>query len=757
MGLGIWTMHFIGTLALHFAAIPVNHNLTFVLFSILSVVGFSGMALYIACAVQAGKGHVVLGALFLAVGMGFMHYIGMEAFETEGTLTYRPLLWIFSAIASFFASVAFITPLTFVSRKAHATRMGWRKARYALMMGLSIAGIHYLGMSAANYKMDDYVAYSPESLFLGIFYACLIGIGMLVILGLVLVVTRIDKQFESKSIEVESKLRSLIESANDAIILTDCKGTIFSWNKGAQSIFGYEEKEAMGQNIQLIIPERFREAHQKGMERYLSTGQPVIIGKTIELQGIGKNGKAVPIELSLSSWQEQGDIYFSSIIRDITERKQAREKISQMVYLDPLTGLPNRSLLHKRLDQSLAQAAETKQNVGILFIDLDRFKFINDTLGHTIGDELLIEVGKRIQACVGKNDTVFRQGGDEFIVLLPNTSGDEAAKKAKQIVEAFGQSIYLAEHELFASPSIGIALYPEHAGDKETLIQNADTAMYRVKEQGKNGFQFYVPEMNETISKKMQLENGLRKALERDEFKLLYQPKVDVQSRKWKGAEALIRWQHPVLGNISPAEFIPMAEETGLIIPIGEWVLREACRQNKTWQQAGFPPLRMAVNISSRQFQQIDLIDVIQKTLKETGLDPQYLELELTESLIQNSKHAIDTMHQLKEMGIHLSIDDFGTGYSSLSYLKAIPIDTLKIDQSFIRNCLNDPKDASLVETIIHMAHNLELNVIAEGVETEQQLRFLQERHCNEAQGYYFSRPISAEEMAELMKEQADF
>jgi diguanylate cyclase len=751
MGLGIWSMHFIAMLAFHLS-IPVTYNVAIVMISIIPAIVSSGIALYIVSGLSMRKVQVIFSALFMAIGIVCMHYIGMEAMEMGASIRYNPFLWALSFIIAFLASLVALHLLVFVSRNIDTSRIWWRKAGSALIMGIAISGMHYTGMSAASFRLHHHPSSLPGPTFDSTLLAYLIGIGMLILLGVVYIGTVIDKQFESKSIEFDRKFRSLIESATDSIIVANRQGDILLWNKGAQSIFGYEEKEVLGKNLHLIIPERFREAHHKGMQRYLSTGQPRVIGKTVELKGLRKDGDEFPIELSISTWQEQGNTYFSSIIRDITERKQAEEKINKMVYLDPLTGLPNRLLLNDRLSLSLDQANESKRNIGIMFIDLDRFKFINDTLGHAIGDQLLIEVAKRIQACVGKSDTVCRQGGDEFIVLLPNTSSDEVTKRAKSIVNLFSQSIVINEHEMFVTPSIGISLFPSDGRDKETLIKNADTAMYRVKEQGKNNFQFYTPEMNEIVLKKMQLEIGLRKAIERGEFTLHYQPQVDITSGRLIGVEALIRWQHPEMGNISPAEFISLAEETGLIIPIGEWVLFEACQQNKSWQLEGLPHLRMAVNISSRQFQHSNLIEVINNVLNETGLDPEYLELELTESSIQDSKHAITTMHKLKDMGIHLSIDDFGTGYSSLSYLKTFPINTLKIDQTFIKNIFTDSKDASLVETIINMAQNLDLKVIAEGVETKQQLQFLQQRHCNEAQGYYFSKPINAEEITNFMK-----
>ncbi|WP_144697566.1 bifunctional diguanylate cyclase/phosphodiesterase [Fictibacillus phosphorivorans] len=754
MGMGIWAMHFVAMLAFHLS-ITVTYDITLVIVSIIPAILSSGIALYIISRPVMGKKQVLLGALFMATGIVSMHYTGMEAMKMNAEIQYNPFLWTLSAVIAFVASVVALYLLSFVSQNYKTSKIWLVKLGSAVLMGIAISGMHYTGMSAASYKAHQHHTDLASTPFNSTLLAYAIGIVILILLGMVFISTFIDRRFEYQSILSERKFRSVIESANDSIILSDRTGTIISWNKGAELIFGFTEKEALGKNLQIIIPDRFKIAHQQGMERYLLSGEPKVIGNTVELEGLRKDGSEFPIELSLAAWQEDDQVYFSSIIRDITERKRNEKKINQMVYRDPLTGLPNRLLLNDRLSQALELADENKQTIGIMFIDLDRFKYINDTLGHAVGDQLLIEIAKRIQACVGKNDTVCRQGGDEFIVLIPNTTADEVSKIAQQIVDLFSSSVMVNEQELFVTPSIGIAMYPGDGRDIETLIKNADTAMYRVKEQGKNNFQFYTPEMNEAVTKKMKLEIGLRKALERDEFKIVYQPQIDVETGGIIGVEALLRWHHPEWGTISPAEFIPIAEETGLILQIGEWVLHGACRQNKAWQDAGYAPLRVAVNISSRQFQQSDLVERVSRILRETELDAQYLELELTESIIQDSKYAVAKMHKLKEMGIHLSIDDFGTGYSSLSYLKTFPIHTLKIDQSFTRNIYADPKDASLVETIIAMAHNLDLKVIAEGVETEEQLQFLQQKQCNEAQGYYFSRPISAEDMAMILQEQS--
>ncbi|QQZ08763.1 bifunctional diguanylate cyclase/phosphodiesterase [Heyndrickxia vini] len=750
MGMGIWSMHFIGMLAFHLS-IPVTYNTTWVIISIIPAIVSSWLALAIVSQPIIRKSRAVIGAFFIGTGIISMHYTGMEAMVMQATIKYNPYLWGLSAVIAYVVSLVALYLLFQAREQSGTPKARWKKMGSAFIMGIAISGMHYTGMSAATFKHDHHhmeLSGSYDNNLLAYF----IGVGMLIILGLVLISVLIDKRFESQSKTLGKKFSSVVQSANDAIVLADYNGVIISWNKAASLMFGYDEDEILGKNLQIIIPERYRAAHQMGMERYISTEKPHVIGKTMELHGLRKSGSEFPLEISLATWKEKQTIYFSSIIRDISERKHTEEKINRMVYLDPLTGLPNRHLLNDRLTQALEQAHDKKQIIGIMFIDLDRFKYINDTLGHAAGDDLLIEASKRIQSCLDKTDTLSRQGGDEFIILLPDTTHNEITKCAQKIVQLFTQSFVLNEQEMFITPSIGISLYPSDGNDMETLIKNADTAMYRVKEQGKNNFQFYTPDMNEAVSQKIKLEMGLRKGLERGDFNVHYQPQVDVSFGRIIGVEALIRWNHPDLGNIPPSDFIPIAEETGLIVPIGEWVLYEACRQNKEWQQEGYAPLRVAVNISSRQFQHSNLVEVVQRTLTETGLDPQYLELELTESIIQDSKHAISTMQKLKDMGIHLSIDDFGTGYSSLSYLKLFPIDTLKIDQSFTKNIFSDTKDAALVHTIINMAHSLDLKVIAEGVETGEQLQFLQQTQCNEAQGYFFSRPISAEELSIVFK-----
>ncbi|HWP47856.1 MAG TPA: EAL domain-containing protein [Candidatus Limnocylindrales bacterium] len=440
---------------------------------------------------------------------------------------------------------------------------------------------------------------------------------------------------------------------------------------------------------------------------------------------------------------------------DITERKQAEETIRYLAYHDALTNLPNRTLFNDRIALAMAQAHRNQHKLAVMFLDLDRFKIINDTLGHSIGDKLLQDVARRLTACLREGDTVARLGGDEFLVLLPKVDQvEDVAKMAERILEIFKTPFRLDNHELFISSSIGITLYPGDGDNVQTLLKNADTALNRAKAQGRNIYQFYTSTMNARAFERVILESGLRRALEQEEFIVYYQPQISLHTGQIVGMEVLLRWQHPDLGLIPPMKFIPLAEDTGLIVQLGEWVLRTACAQNKAWQQAGFPPLCVSVNLSSRLFKQQNLIQLIDRILKETQLDPHYLDLELTEgTAMENAEVAIITLRELKKMGVRLSMDDFGTGYSSLSYLKRFPIDRLKIDRSFVLNITVNPDDAVIAMLIINMAHNLNLKVIAEGVETEEQLSFLRLHHCDEIQGFIFSQPVPAEVFTRFLEE----
>jgi diguanylate cyclase (GGDEF)-like protein len=477
--------------------------------------------------------------------------------------------------------------------------------------------------------------------------------------------------------------------------------------------------------------------------------------------------RIVHAEAEVSRNEDGRPVWMAGIMQDISERKRAEQQIYNLAYFDSLTGLPNRLLFKEHLGHALAHATRTNRLAAILFLDLDRFKQINDTLGHSIGDKLLQKVAECLVICVRKCDTigrgrgddlvssVSRLGGDEFTVLLTDIDTiQDAARVALRIINTVSQPFNLDGHEVIVTTSIGISLYPDDGKDVVTLIKNADTAMYHAKDQGRNNFQFYNQSMNSTAYERLVLENHLRKALEREEFVLYYQPQFDIATAEILGVEALIRWRHPDLGMVSPAEFIPLAEETGLIMQIDEWVLNTACAQNKAWQEAGLPPIIMAVNLSGQNFIRKNLLGIIGRIINDTCLDPHYLELELTESvLMKNAKETASTLRVLKDMGLHISIDDFGTGYSSLSYLKRFPLDTLKIDQSFIREITTDPDNAAITTAIIAMAHSLKLRVVAEGVETEAQLAFLREHGCQAMQGFLYSRPLPAADIVRFIQE----
>lgn len=438
---------------------------------------------------------------------------------------------------------------------------------------------------------------------------------------------------------------------------------------------------------------------------------------------------------------------------NVTETIQAQERLTHLAHYDSLTGLPNRFLFRERLKSSLSAVDRQGGRLAVMFIDLDRFKVINDTLGHLAGDALLQQVAQRISGCLRASDTVGRLGGDEFAVLVPDPEREyDVSVVARRLVDALAQPVTLEGQELFVSASIGITLYPDDCDDLEKLIRNADTAMYRAKDLGRNNFQFFTAAMNTRVQEQLKLETDLRRAVQRQEFVLYYQPKVSCSSGAVTGFEALLRWQHPQRGLVSPLDFIPLLEETGLIVPVGSWVLQQACRQAAMWHQAGHTQVSVAVNLSARQLQSADLAGEVSRALEAAGLPAQALELELTESLVMSHvEDNIALLNRLKAMGVRLSVDDFGTGYSSLAYLKRLPLDAVKVDRAFVQDITADPEDASITRAVITMAHNLRLKVVAEGVETEGQIALLVANHCDEMQGYYFGRPLPANEAQAIL------
>ena len=558
----------------------------------------------------------------------------------------------------------------------------------------------------------------------------------------------------------EEQLRLAFEAirhSGEGILVTDAEHRILSANPAYEAMTGYRTDEIIGAEPSVIS------LAESGPEHDVALAMREALATTGYWQGEvwnrRRSGEGYPGWLGVSAVQEADNRpkHFIYIFSDITERKEAQKRIEYLAHHDALTGLPNRLLLCDRVAQAQVQAHRMQSRVALMFLDLDRFKTINDSLGHPVGDALLKEVVERLKGCVRESDTISRQGGDEFIILLNDVRDGEAiARVADKIHQRMADPIVLGSHTLNTSFSIGIAIYPDDGDDFDTLLQKADTAMYHAKEAGRNSHRFFTEQMNQRVVEHLSLETNLRRALENKEFVLHYQPQMDLGEGRIIGVEALIRWNSPEHGLVSPARFIPVAEDSGLIVPIGAWVLNEACRQARAWQDAGLPPMVVAVNLSAVQFKRPELVNTVINALVLSDLDSQWLELELTESiLIQDAEATLDTVKRLKSLGIKLSVDDFGTGYSSLTYLKRFAVDKLKIDQSFVRDLVTDPDDAAIVRAIIQMAHSLKLKTIAEGVETEELANLLRIFHCDEIQGYWLARPMSAEQMEVFLRERA--
>ncbi|MET3196833.1 EAL domain-containing protein [Gottfriedia sp. OAE603] len=545
--------------------------------------------------------------------------------------------------------------------------------------------------------------------------------------------------------ESEDQYRTLVEMSPD-IIAVYSRGRIDYINEAGYRLYGASShKELIGKPpSKLIHPNILRQIKENEL-----VIDEQIEKMRFEFQAQRLDGESIEVEMTTMPIFYEGRAATQIVGRDISDRKKAEQTIQHMAYYDGLTGLPNRNMFRKYLNEVLHQ---TKcQKLAILFLDLDRFKIINDTKGHSVGDQLLQIVANRLESAFNRKGMVSRQGGDEFIILLEDIDQEQVIEVAQSILSEFGSPIEIENLEFFVTPSIGISMYPADGEDEETLIKNADTAMYLAKERGKNNYQFYSSKLAELTSRKLDLEKWLRKSMEKNELTLNYQPQIDLETNKIIGVEALIRWHHPENGIISPADFIPLAEETGLIVPMGKWILKEACLQNKRWQELGFDPIPIAVNISVRQIQEDNFVESVLQILEEVGLNPRYLELEITESIMQDIERSTIVLNQLKEIGVQISIDDFGTGYSSLSYLKHLPIDSLKIDKSFVDDIINHSNKGEMVKTIIDMGHNLNFNVIAEGIEKEEQVTFLKQYACNVGQGYFYSRPLPVQQLEELL------
>lgn len=552
--------------------------------------------------------------------------------------------------------------------------------------------------------------------------------------------------------ESQEMYRHLIEISSESMMIYSEDKIAYINRAGMIDLGASNQEDVIGKTLFDFIHSDYHQIVRVRIQQAYKQNDPLAF---IEQKRIRLDGTLIDVESSTVAIKYKDKPALMIVTKNVSERKRHEEQIQQLSYYDTLTGLPNRSLLNDRLTQAIAQAKRNRSMMAVMLIDLDRFKHINDTLGHFIGDLLLQDVSKRLKGCVRGIDTIARIGGDEFTAVLTDISRLDCMEVAKRMLSSLSQPYTINGHELFVTPSIGISFYPDDGETIEDLIKHAETAMYRAKEVGKNNFQYYTLDMD--ISEQVLIENALNHSLKRNEFQefsLHYQPKVDINTGELTGMEALIRWEHLKLGIISPAVFIPLAEETGLILQIGEWVLKTACQQNKRWQEEGLPPMRVSVNLSARQIHN-GLVTTIEQILKETSLDPEWLELEITEGiLMEHVEKNIAILHQLRAKGISISIDDFGTGYSSLAYLKRFPVDIIKIDQSFIRNLSEEPEDISIVRAVITLGHSFNMKVIAEGVETSEQLQLLKRLKCNEMQGYLYSKPLSVKDFEVMLKEQ---
>ncbi len=734
MGLGIWSMHFVGMLAFKLP-VQVSYDVTLVVLSVLFAAAGSYIALYVVCRAVMGAKELVTGGLLMATSICAMHYTGMAAMKIE--IDYDPIWVGLSIVVALTASLAALYLIFKLGREEGSSAVSY-KLGSGMLMGAAIAGMHYIGMEAASFHIDHLDTQSNWDIEPGML-AYLIAFSTLAMLGVTMFGAYVSRRLVQKDSAIQESevwYRSLYNNNSDGIIAVDLEGRIIDFNPAVKDILGLKLENHKNSSIfSLNFPEEFRTAWDTRAYARYSMAYTREDGFTFELVVMH-----VPVVIN----DTQTGLYI--LLKDVTEEKRAQLQIEHLAYHDELTGLPNRRRFNQLLRELIEDSKRSGGGFAMMVLDLDRFKMINDSLGHTNGDIFLQEMSGRINKSIAQEAvTLSRLGGDEFTLLCHGmTDEQEISKLAERVIKAISVPYRLKDNDFYVTASIGIAVYPVHGDDGEKLLRNADAAMYEVKRVGKNGFQFFSTALNEELQEKLELEGDLRKALERGELQLFYQPQMRATDNQMIGVEALIRWHHPVKGVISPGLFIPIAEDTGIIYDIGTWVLRTACQQMKAWHDAGGPLIPVSVNLSSQQFHQSNLVELICGILDETGLEPHYLELEITESMMMDAALSTGVLNELNRLGIRISLDDFGTGYSSLSYLKLFPIHKLKIDRSFITDITHNDNDKALVATIIAMAQNLNMNVIAEGIETKDQLDFLTANDCQEIQGYYFSRPLSA-------------
>ncbi|MGG1664041.1 bifunctional diguanylate cyclase/phosphodiesterase [Brevibacillus sp. NRS-1366] len=747
MGLGIWSMHFVGMLALTLP-IKVLYDIELVVLSVLLAIFVSSIALFTVTRDELRIKDLVISGVLMAAGISGMHYVGMAAMIIE--ITYDSWVVVLSVIIAGTASVAALW-LLFYFRKDQSKFAYLYKLGSALIMGAAIAGMHYTGMVAAHFHASEQIMGTMDMQIETGTLAYIIVLATFLLLGVTLAGVFINKQFSQKDSviqENESWYHSLYKNNEYGIISLDTNDIIINMNPAVTKISGLRLDEYMNQHVSKLGLHIAWEERDKAKKLYNQVQRN--LPKSFETVLHHANGSKVELSVMIVPVDIEGEVVGNHIIiKDVTEENSAKEKIKHLAYHDELTGLPNRRKFNQILSETIERSDHDSSTFAVMVLDIDRFKMINDSLGHTYGDIFLQGVSKRItKSAEGYNATIARMGGDEFTIICETEAdGGRAAELAEGMIDALKQPFHLKDNDFYISASIGTAIFPLHGTDAVELLKKADAAMYEVKKQGKNGHLFYTPALDVQLIENIELESDLRKAIERNELVVYYQPQFHAEHNNMIGLEALVRWNHPSKGMMSPGTFIPIAEETGLIYEIGTWVLREACRQMKKWHDEGGPLIPVSVNLSSHQFHQPNLVEYIKDILEETKLDPKYLELEITESMMMDPAVSISILEELNKIGARISLDDFGTGYSSLSYLKKFPIHKLKIDRSFITDISKNNNDKAIVATIIAMAQHLKLDVIAEGIETKDQLDILTENDCMEIQGYYFSRPLSADEV----------
>jgi diguanylate cyclase (GGDEF)-like protein/PAS domain S-box-containing protein len=710
--------------------------------------------------IQPGRVLITSAVLFVAV-TSLIFTGNFPAAFVEGTG-----LTLFKKMAEYVISLCFIGSAVLLYRK----RNHFDKRVFLLITGsiyATIASELAFTLYADPFGLLNLVGHIFKA---GAFYLLYKGIITTALTNPISLLYNNLKQNEEAIRISEERLTKILETNVDGLVFVNELGTIVFANQAARDMLSIDDSDLgvktyfdLGLSLIPITGDSLNNSHlyfesvEDSIRYVFSTDTPIF---DIELLIAKQDDQLITISENAAPLHDgNGDITGAVIsIRDITEQKNSKEMLNYLAYYDAITGLPNRSLLSDRLDMVIAQASRKSEKFAVLYLDLDNFKIVNDSIGHNAGDQLIRITASLFENCLRKSDTVARVGGDEFVVVLPeieNESGIDIT--VDKIMKAIRHPIMIDDHEFYVSASIGISIYPQDGEDVHTLLKNADAALYKAKELGRNTHVYYMSSMNNDAMKRLTLENDLRKAIPLKQMVLHYQPLVDFKTNEIIGMEALIRWNHPELGLVPPVEFIGVAEETGLINSIGNWVLNEACKQNKAWQNAGYKPIRISVNVSARQFHRNDLVTQVKQALSSSGLAPEYLEVEITESVLMHDKEDVaKILEELREMGVHIALDDFGTGYSSLSYLKNLPIGKLKIDQDFIRSLLDRPDDTALVSSIISMAQNLRLRAVAEGVETESQFDMLHSLNCSEMQGYLFSKPLPSSEVTKLLGEQED-